>query len=175
MAEKNLVIDLKFKTMTHIKYCFLICFLNTSFIYAQNDTIRKTFYPNGNPSELSVKVDEKYEKTIYYHESGGILSEGLKKDQFKVGSWKHYYESGKLKAVGSFKRSYNPEKCFKKYPNPKHGKWIYYSEQGSIILKVWYKNGHTKKLIKYDENHKVIERYRNHWWNKWDHDSLSPI
>jgi hypothetical protein len=135
--------------------CFSVC-------SAQNDTISKEYFPNKNISYLTIKTAIG-ERSIIYYESGIINSEG------------YFYESGKLKITGSYiiNRS-NSEKSFKKDTNPKDGKWIYYNESGKIDFEVWYKNGHTKKLIQYDEVGKIIWKYKNHWWDKWDNDSQSP-
>ncbi|MGQ0826766.1 MAG: hypothetical protein ACT4ON_00070, partial [Bacteroidota bacterium] len=124
---------------------------------------------------VTIRINGNISKGITYYESGKINTVGLYEGVSKVKEWRSYYESGTLKDVGSFKVNIkNPPKCYKNDPNPKTGKWKYYSEQGELEYVVWYINGHTKKLKQFNKTGKLIQIYRFGRFRKYNHDSLSP-
>jgi TonB family protein len=68
-----------------------------------------------------------------YSENGLILEYGSTYEDKKNGEWRTFYESGEIESIQFFK-----------YGN-KHGKWIWYHENGIICAKEKYKNNYFKK------------------------------
>ncbi|MCF8227610.1 MAG: toxin-antitoxin system YwqK family antitoxin [Bacteroidales bacterium] len=95
-----------------------------------------------------------------YYDSGKLKTEGQYKNDIKVGEWKYYHESGNLEQIGNF----NDEG---KYV----GEWKWFYENGNLLRKETYRNGMADGLMtEYDEYGNVvvegdyIEGLENGFW-----------
>ena len=87
------------------------------------------------------KMDGKY---IDFFNNGNIKEVGFYKDAGKDSLWRTFYEDGQLESIGFYTGKY----VMDDQKNPvfiKDGEWRYYSNEGSIKERVYYKNG---KVIK---------------------------
>ena len=80
-----------------------------------------------------------------YNEKGKKISEGIvNQNGSREGSWKMYYESGNLRAVGNYLNNYE------------NGSWNYYYEDGKIEQEGTYRNGkYSGKWVWYYDNGKI--------------------
>lgn len=131
--------------------------------------VEKKYYPDGKLKAVLVYKDSIYYGTqLFYDRQGNIRAEiynevGVKTaegpvDTAKVryGTWKLYYENGKLQAEGNYKKG------------KREGKWIFYYDTGEKFEEgnyiddypdgewVWYfKNGNIMVVEHYDEGIKT--------------------
>lgn len=109
-------------------FVFLIIFFD---LIAQKEKV-KTYYSNG---KLKLKgsmysfgnYDNRIPKSYNYFKS-------LKK---KDGEWKYYYQNGNLSRIESYKAT--PD--LKNLDDLKHGRWVYYNEQGIKYREDFYNEG----------------------------------
>ena len=64
---------------------------------------------------------------VFYFPNGKIEAKGKFKNGKRVGKWRYYYESGKLKQLSSYSQT-----------GERSGKWIKYNENGEVINNVKY-------------------------------------
>jgi len=104
-------------------------FLNDTIYFCANREIKKKamsvekVYGNG---DLSLCKQKSY--FYFYSKSSKLIAEGNWFIEFFIGSYKDYYESGKLKSEGYY------------YSERKEKKWKYYSEEGKLIKEEEYDN-----------------------------------
>jgi antitoxin component YwqK of YwqJK toxin-antitoxin module len=124
----------------------------------ENVIVKKVYYDNGKiksnggyKDSLPIGLHRFFDKegnitnSIEYSEKGILTGEGITdKEGKKQGTWKFYYDSGKIKSTGD-------------YVNDKrNGKWIFYFSSGIIEQTGSYINGRPTGLwIWYYENEKV--------------------
>lgn len=83
-----------------------------------------------------------------YDENDVLLYEGAQYTDCRVGIWIEYYPNGTVKLIGHYKENDtdNWENLWnRKLCSVKHGKWLYYNEDGGIRLIEYYWNG---KLVR---------------------------
>lgn len=77
-----------------------------------------------------------------YDKNDILLYEGLEYNECRVGIWKEFYPSGKIKILGHYKE--NPKtswtNIYPEFCGSKHGLWVYYNEKGEIIKSEKYEN-----------------------------------
>jgi hypothetical protein len=124
--------------------------------------IRIDYYDNGQLRHSILYPEKGRQQIIYYYESGAKQSEG-EWENGKIGIHKEYFEDGKLKSEGEyiisqqvFHNSFNSIN----YYESKSGCWLYYNEEGKIIMEEWYSNTewNVETVVKYktfDKNGKV--------------------
>lgn len=109
-------------------FVFLIVFFD---LVAQKEKV-KTYYSNGKLKSKGLvysfgNYDNRIPKSYNYFKS-------LKK---KDGEWKFYYQNGNLSRIESYKAT--PD--LKNLVDLKHGKWVYYNEQGIKYREDFYNDG----------------------------------
>lgn len=111
-----------------------------------------SWYKTGIMDEAgSYKNDKTNGKWVYYYETGAVKTKLKYKEGRLSGKTKNYYMDGKLQSVTKNKvfkeKEYmltksNGEKVYKtRLTSKPHGKWVYYSPDGTVLTELKYKKG----------------------------------
>lgn len=130
--------------------------------YAEDGSIEKSYiFRNGIMIGEGI-VTEKGERDGFwkeYYDSGKLRGEGRYKKDIRDGEWKYYHENGKLEQLGAYREG-KPE-----------GEWSWYHDNGSLLREEYYFKGLQDGLM--TENDKegnvvtkgqYIEGKRNGEW-----------
>jgi hypothetical protein len=117
------------------------------------ERIRIRYYQNGQLWQSVLYPEKGRQPIIYFYESGAKKEEG-DWEYGNIGKHREYYESGKLKAKGEYvisKQVFNNSYNSINYYSTKSGHWVYYNEEGKIIMEEWYSNPewNVETVIKY--------------------------
>ena len=173
--------------------------INDTSIAAEIIDIRNKFDTNGILIEsgaylknIPVGIHRKYSKdgtvinAFVYSNSGNVVSEGIIDEKgTKKGSWKDFYENGKLKDEGKYLNSkrtgnwtfYNKNGKIEQDGNYRNGKingpWKWYFDSGKLRREENYFNGNEDgQSVEYSDSGKVIvqgEYINGEKENEWIH------
>jgi uncharacterized protein len=145
--------------------------------------IRKEYYPSGQVKTIAsfkndvpegvrkeFAADGEIERSFIL-KNGQVIGEGLITEKGeKDGFWKEYFDSGKLKAEGNYKKDIRTGQ-WKFYHRNKQleqigqyddtgkfiGEWKWYYENGSLLRKEFYRNGLADGLMtEYDPQDNIV-------------------
>ena len=74
--------------------------------YDETDPVgdHTAWHENGNKEYISIDIDKKTEKSIYWHENGKIKSKGFRSTEhyLEIGVWTEWFDNGNKKSEGSY-------------------------------------------------------------------------
>lgn len=121
-----------------------------------------SFHDNGKEASTELHPNLGRQPITYFYPSGAIKEKG---DWYegRIGPYKEWYESGKIKSEGNYSVGiiYFPNHNSYNYYPTKTGHWIYYSEAGWIEKEEWREFDGVVTVKEYNEKSEVIKEYQN--------------